>query len=314
MIPALLTSTSMRPNAVDRGRDEGLGAVDRRHVAACRRPPCRPAATISATASAAGPASAPSPSIEPPRSLTTTAAPRVGEQAGVRPADAASRAGDDRDPPVEAVLVHLHPGRVRGFVPTSHPTLGLRPPPGSPGVRSPLCRRRPRRRHHAQPTRGPQRGRTARWRSALEAAVDRARGRSRRAGSASCAPTPRARPARCSAPAPTSRWSRRPDRRHARHRARRASPGSCSASARSRSSSRSTASRPRAGSRSCSPRDIVVATTRSSFGLAEVRRNLIAAAGGLFRLPRAIGRAVGDGRDPHRGADRRPARRTTSGS
>ncbi len=38
--------------------------------------------------------------------------------------------------------------------------------------------------------------------------------------------------------------------------------------------------------------DVVVATTRSAFGLAEVRRNLIAAAGGLFRLPRAIGRAT----------------------
>jgi enoyl-CoA hydratase/carnithine racemase len=38
--------------------------------------------------------------------------------------------------------------------------------------------------------------------------------------------------------------------------------------------------------------DVVVATTRSSFGLAEVRRNLIAAAGGLFRLPRAIGGAA----------------------
>jgi enoyl-CoA hydratase len=38
--------------------------------------------------------------------------------------------------------------------------------------------------------------------------------------------------------------------------------------------------------------DIVVATTRSSFGLAEVKRNLIAGAGGLFRLPRAIGRAT----------------------
>ncbi|MSO78592.1 MAG: enoyl-CoA hydratase [Acidimicrobiia bacterium] len=38
--------------------------------------------------------------------------------------------------------------------------------------------------------------------------------------------------------------------------------------------------------------DIVVATTRSAFGLAEVRRNLVAAAGGLFRLPRAIGRAT----------------------
>ena len=37
--------------------------------------------------------------------------------------------------------------------------------------------------------------------------------------------------------------------------------------------------------------DVVVATSRSAFGLAEVRHNLIAAAGGLFRLPGAIGRA-----------------------
>jgi enoyl-CoA hydratase len=36
--------------------------------------------------------------------------------------------------------------------------------------------------------------------------------------------------------------------------------------------------------------DLVVATTRSSFGLAEAKRNLIAGAGGLFRLPKAIGR------------------------
>jgi len=38
--------------------------------------------------------------------------------------------------------------------------------------------------------------------------------------------------------------------------------------------------------------DLVVATTRSAFALAEVKRNLIAAAGGLFRLPRAIGQAA----------------------
>ncbi len=38
--------------------------------------------------------------------------------------------------------------------------------------------------------------------------------------------------------------------------------------------------------------DVAVASTRSSFGLAEVTRNLIAAAGGAFRLPRAIGRAA----------------------
>ncbi|MEL6892682.1 MAG: enoyl-CoA hydratase-related protein [Actinomycetota bacterium] len=38
--------------------------------------------------------------------------------------------------------------------------------------------------------------------------------------------------------------------------------------------------------------DLVVATHRSAFGLAEVKRNLIAGAGGLFRLPRAIGQAA----------------------
>lgn len=38
--------------------------------------------------------------------------------------------------------------------------------------------------------------------------------------------------------------------------------------------------------------DMIVATTRSSFGLAEVKRNLIAGAGGLFRLPWALGQNV----------------------
>lgn len=38
--------------------------------------------------------------------------------------------------------------------------------------------------------------------------------------------------------------------------------------------------------------DMVVASSTSSFGLAEVKRNLIAGAGGLFRLPRAIGQAT----------------------
>lgn len=37
--------------------------------------------------------------------------------------------------------------------------------------------------------------------------------------------------------------------------------------------------------------DMVVASTRSAFGLAEAKRNLVAGAGGLFRLPRAIGQA-----------------------
>ena len=38
--------------------------------------------------------------------------------------------------------------------------------------------------------------------------------------------------------------------------------------------------------------DLVVATTRSAFGLAEAKRNLIAGAGGLFRLPWAVGQAA----------------------
>ncbi len=38
--------------------------------------------------------------------------------------------------------------------------------------------------------------------------------------------------------------------------------------------------------------DLVVASTRSAFGLAEVKRNLVAGAGGLFRLPRAVGPAA----------------------
>lgn len=38
--------------------------------------------------------------------------------------------------------------------------------------------------------------------------------------------------------------------------------------------------------------DLVVASTRAAFGLPEVKRSLVAAAGGLFRLPRAISRNV----------------------
>lgn len=38
--------------------------------------------------------------------------------------------------------------------------------------------------------------------------------------------------------------------------------------------------------------DIIIASSRSSFALPEVRRNLLAAGGGLWRLPRAVGRSV----------------------
>lgn len=38
--------------------------------------------------------------------------------------------------------------------------------------------------------------------------------------------------------------------------------------------------------------DIIVASTNAAFGLPEVKRSLVAAGGGLFRLPRALPRAV----------------------
>jgi len=40
------------------------------------------------------------------------------------------------------------------------------------------------------------------------------------------------------------------------------------------------------------PCDLVVAAESASFGLPEVKRGLIAAAGGLYRLPRALPRAI----------------------
>jgi enoyl-CoA hydratase len=39
--------------------------------------------------------------------------------------------------------------------------------------------------------------------------------------------------------------------------------------------------------------DLLVASANASFGLAEVTRNLLASAGGVYRLPRALGRRVG---------------------
>ena len=38
--------------------------------------------------------------------------------------------------------------------------------------------------------------------------------------------------------------------------------------------------------------DLIVASTNAAFGLPEVKRSLLAAAGGLFRLPRALPRAI----------------------
>lgn len=38
--------------------------------------------------------------------------------------------------------------------------------------------------------------------------------------------------------------------------------------------------------------DMIVASTNAAFGLAEVKRNLVAAAGGLYRLPKVVGKNV----------------------
>ena len=51
---------------------------------------------------------------------------------------------------------------------------------------------------------------------------------------------------------------------------------------------------------------------RSSFGLAEVKRNLVAGAGGLFRLPRAIGPATSPWRPSSPASRSRPSGPTTS--
>ena len=85
MIPALLTRTSSRPNCSTAASISAWppSGVDTSLPSATAAPP---AATISSTTATAGPTSAPSPSIEPPRSLTTTEAPRsASRRAWARP-------------------------------------------------------------------------------------------------------------------------------------------------------------------------------------------------------------------------------------
>ena len=82
-----------------------------------------------------------------------------------------------------------------------------------------------------------------------------------------------------------------PRQRH-RDAGRAASRASSRATSRSRSSPRSTGPRSRAGSRSCSSCDLVVAAETARFGIPEVKRGLMAAAGGLIRLPKRVPLAV----------------------
>ena len=53
-----------------------------------------------------GPASPPSPEGEPPRSLTTTLAPRVASQQGVFPPESSPGARNNRNPAVEPEICH----------------------------------------------------------------------------------------------------------------------------------------------------------------------------------------------------------------
>ena len=83
--PGVVDQDVEPPELLDRGVDERSAAVRCRHVAGVGDGRS-PAAAISAATADAGPASAPSPSIEPPRSLTTTRAPRsASRRAWARP-------------------------------------------------------------------------------------------------------------------------------------------------------------------------------------------------------------------------------------
>ena len=105
------------PELLDRVVDERLRARRRSRRRWCRRSRRRPRRRSRPRPSTRARRRPRRPRIEPPRSLTTTRAPALGEQECVGPADAASRAGDDRDASLEAVLAHPQPLVSR--VPTS---------------------------------------------------------------------------------------------------------------------------------------------------------------------------------------------------
>ena len=195
-------------------------------------------------------------------------------------------------------------------VPTSHYGSGSRLDAGASNVGRPVLVLRPNRRHHPQPPRHAT-GSIARWRSASRPPSIAWR-MIPRSGPGSCPRTP-------GSAAPRLLRRCRPrghpgdgiggDARHRAGRVRRVRVPRADEADRGR--------RRRSGDRGRLPRDhrltadIVVATSRSAFGLAEVRHNLIAAAGGLYRLPRD---QVGcrDGCHPDRGADRRSAQQVST--
>ena len=253
-----------------------------------------------------------------------TASTRVGADRGPEPtaatvgAPTAEFPSRDGDPTPEPAPSGEEPAP-GGWV--ARREAGVRGRPYDAGHGRRLRGRGARRPHHAQPSRGPQRGQRATSPTAMEAAIDQLEddaevwvgvlrantaGQERPVFSAG-ADLKAINAARAASSAPSAV----------------ASPASSTASGASRSSSPSTAWPRRAAARSCSPSDLVVATTRSSFGLAEVKRNLVAGAGRA--VPAATGdrSGRGDGGDPHRRADpgraglparaRQPPRRARGG-
>ena len=105
-MPALLTSDVEAAEGVDRLLHEALGAVPVADVVAVGDGLAAHGLDLVDDLAGPGPWSLPSPSIEPPRSLTTTLAPVLGQHQRVLAADAAARAGDDAHPSL-AQLAHL---------------------------------------------------------------------------------------------------------------------------------------------------------------------------------------------------------------
>ena len=305
MMPALLTRMSTRPNRSTAASTSASApaAVATSLVSAIAAPP---ASTISAATVDAGPASAPVPSMDPPRSFTTTLGAPVGEQPGVGPADAAPGAGDDRDPPLEAVARSMH--RPSSRPPLYRPVTILLAPNLDAGalVSAVLYSSAD---HVGVITLNRPEARNAVDRDlalGLEAAVDRIEDDPDVwVGVLGANTADQARPVFCAGA----------DLKVIRE------TGSAATLDTERGGFAGFVYRERTkpivvavdglatagGLEIVLAADIVVATTRSAFGLAEVRRNLIAAAGGLFRLPRDRPGTC-DGRHPHRRADRRAPR------
>ena len=316
-MPALLTRTSRRPNVSTARVDERLPRRPSSPRRWCRRSRPRRRRRSRPTTSDAGSASAPSPSIDPPRSLTTTLAPR-----------SASRSACARPMPRPApVTTATRPSKLCSFTPSLMelaPCRVYRPVTILLGscLAVLYASSRPHRRHHAQPPRGAQRGRSG------DGARPRGgggspRGRSRRLGRGPVREHRGSGDTPSSVRVPTSRSSRRPAPRRRSTPSGAGSPGSCTASERSRSWSPSTGWRPRAGWRSSSRR---TSSSRRHDRRSASRRFGATCRRGRRALPSpaAIGRASAmdailtgepiDARRAHRPRTRQPVGRTGRGA